>query len=118
MPPLTLLAFLVILTTWHPDQRRPNLLVVVECRAPWPIRPRAVAPVRIRSGLRVWTPRNSTLLTDPWLGSPGRTGRWPPRLSSASPMRASGERKPKAIRVSSRILVLTDSISALDRPCI
>jgi hypothetical protein len=39
MPPLTLLAFLVILTTWHPDQRRPNLLVVVECRAPWPIRP-------------------------------------------------------------------------------
>jgi hypothetical protein len=29
---------------------------------------------------------------------------------------ASAERKPKARRVSSRILVLTDSIKALDRP--
>ena len=34
----------------------------------------------------------------------------------ARAIRASAERKPKAMRVSSRILVLTDSISALDRP--
>jgi DNA-binding transcriptional ArsR family regulator len=32
-------------------------------------------------------------------------------------MSASGERKPNAIRVRSLILVLTDSISALDKPC-
>ena len=31
-------------------------------------------------------------------------------------MSASGERNPNAMRVSSRILVLTDSIRALDRP--
>src|SRR5664279_3901569 len=47
---------------------------------------------------------------------PGRLGRWPPRLSMARAIRASGERKPNAIRVSSRILVLTDSIKALDSP--
>ena len=35
----------------------------------------------------------------------------------ASAMRAGADRKPKAILVSSRILVLTDSMSALDRPC-
>ena len=34
----------------------------------------------------------------------------------ASAIRASGERRPNAILVSNRILVLTDSISALDRP--
>lgn len=32
-------------------------------------------------------------------------------------MRAGADRKPKVMRVSSRILVLTDSISALDRRC-
>jgi hypothetical protein len=31
--------------------------------------------------------------------------------------RASGERKPKATRVISRILVLTDSMRPLERPC-
>jgi len=35
----------------------------------------------------------------------------------ARAMRASGERNPNAIRVSSRILVLVDSISPCDRPC-
>ena len=35
----------------------------------------------------------------------------------ASAIRAWGDRKPNAIRVSKRILVLTDSISALDRLC-
>ena len=35
----------------------------------------------------------------------------------ARAIRAWGERNPKAILVSSRILVLTDSMSALDRPC-
>lgn len=39
-----------------------------------------------------------------------------PRLSMARAIRASGERKPNAMRVISRILVLTDSIRALDRP--
>jgi hypothetical protein len=44
-------------------------------------------------------------------------GRWPPRLSIASAMRAGADRNPKAILVSSRILVLTDSMSALGRLC-
>ena len=48
---------------------------------------------------------------------PGRVGRWPPRLSMARAMRASGERKPNAIRVMRRILVLTDSMRPFDRPC-
>src|SRR4051812_40431747 len=48
---------------------------------------------------------------------PGRVGGWPPRLSMASAMRAWGERNPKAIRVIRRILVLTDSMRPLDRPC-
>ena len=34
--------------------------------------------------------------------------RWPPRLSMAIAMRASGDLKPKAMRVRSRIVVLTD----------
>jgi len=36
----------------------------------------------------------------------GQGGRWPPRLSIAIAMRASGDLKPKAMRVMSRILVL------------
>ena len=35
----------------------------------------------------------------------------------ARAMRASGDLKPKAMRVMSRILVLTDSVRPLDRPC-
>lgn len=35
----------------------------------------------------------------------------------ARAMRASGERNPNAIRVMRRILVLTDSMRPLDRPC-
>ena len=46
---------------------------------------------------------------------PGRAGRWPPRLSMASAISASGERNPNATRVMSRILVLTDSMRPLDR---
>jgi hypothetical protein len=34
----------------------------------------------------------------------------------AGPMRAFAERKPNAMRVRSRILVLTESTRALDRP--
>ena len=47
---------------------------------------------------------------------PGRTGRCSPRASIARAIRASGERNPNAMRVRSRILVLVDSISPLDRP--
>ena len=46
---------------------------------------------------------------------PGRAGRWPPRASMARAIRASGFLNPKAMRVRSRILVLVDSMSALDR---
>src|SRR5207247_1825233 len=48
---------------------------------------------------------------------PGSGGHRPPRASMASPISASGERNPKAIRVSSRSLVLTDSTRPLDSPC-
>ena len=48
---------------------------------------------------------------------PGSAGRWRPRLSMAKAMRAWLLWKPKATRVSSRILVLTDSMRPLDRPC-
>jgi hypothetical protein len=41
----------------------------------------------------------------------GRAGRCPPRASMASAISASGERNPNASRVSSRILVLVDSIN-------
>jgi hypothetical protein len=44
-------------------------------------------------------------------------GRSPPRLSMASAISAGADRNPNAIRVSWRILELTDSTSALDRPC-
>ena len=47
---------------------------------------------------------------------PGSAGRWPPRASMARAISASGERNPNAIRASSLILVLTDSISPWDRP--
>jgi hypothetical protein len=47
---------------------------------------------------------------------PGSGGHRPPRASMASPMSASGEWNPNAIRVSSRSLVLTDSTRPLDRP--
>jgi hypothetical protein len=45
---------------------------------------------------------------------PGSAGRWPPRLSRASAMRASGDLNPKAILVIRRILVLVDSIRPFD----
>lgn len=48
---------------------------------------------------------------------PGRLGRWPPRLRRARAMRASGDLKPNAILVISRIFVLVDSIRPLDRLC-
>ena len=46
---------------------------------------------------------------------PGRGGRNPPRASMASAMSASGDLKPNAMRCSSLILVLVDSMSALER---
>ena len=46
---------------------------------------------------------------------PGSAGRNPPRASMASAMSASADRNPNAIRCSSLILVLVDSINALDR---
>src|SRR5215218_738743 len=46
---------------------------------------------------------------------PGRGGHSPPTVSIASPIKASGDLNPNAIRVSRRILVLTDSTSPLDR---
>src|SRR5215211_2504752 len=59
------------------------------------------------------------LLLHPWVGwaRPGSGGHSPPTLSMASPMSASGDLKPKAIRVSKRMRVLTDSTRPLDRPC-
>src|SRR5215211_6114064 len=49
---------------------------------------------------------------------PGRGGHSPPTVSIASPIKASGDLNPNAIRVSRRILVLTDSTSPLDRPSV
>ena len=48
---------------------------------------------------------------------PGRLGHSPPRASMASPISAWGDLNPKAIRVSSRSRVLTDSTRALEAPC-
>src|SRR5664279_288539 len=48
---------------------------------------------------------------------PGRTGRWPPRLSRARAMRASGDLKPNAILVIRRTFVLVDSIRPFDKLC-
>ena len=48
---------------------------------------------------------------------PGRSGRCPPSESIASAMSASGDLKPSAIRVRTRILMLVDSISAFVSPC-
>jgi len=45
---------------------------------------------------------------------PGSGGQQPPRLSIARPISASGERNPKAMRVSRRSFVLTDSTRALE----
>ena len=42
---------------------------------------------------------------------------WPPRLSIARAMRASGDVNPKAMRVMSLILVFIDSTRPLERPC-
>lgn len=47
---------------------------------------------------------------------PGRGGQYPPSLSMAGPISASGEPNPKASAVSNRMRVLTDSTSALDTP--
>ncbi len=48
---------------------------------------------------------------------PGKAGRLPPRLSMARAMSASGDAKPKAMRVMSRIIVLMDSIRPPASPC-
>ncbi len=65
------------------------------------------------------SPQKLALRPDPWVDQdrvamvrPGSSGRRPPRASIARPMSASGDLKPKAIRCSSRILVLVDSMSA------
>ena len=42
---------------------------------------------------------------------------WPPRLSMARAMSASGDLKPNAMRVMSLILVFIDSTRPLERPC-
>ncbi len=47
---------------------------------------------------------------------PGRAGGWFPSASRARAMRGSGPWKPNAIRVRRRILVLVDSIRALESP--
>src|SRR6266487_6414033 len=48
---------------------------------------------------------------------PGRAGLRPPRASMAKPIRAVGLWNPKAIRVMTLILVFTDSMRPLLRPC-
>jgi len=50
------------------------------------------------------------------LWRPGSSGQTPPTASIAMAMSASGERKPNATRVRTRILVFVDSTSAFEVP--
>ena len=47
---------------------------------------------------------------------PGSSGQTPPTASMTMAMSASGDRKPNATRVSTRILVFVDSTSAFEVP--
>lgn len=58
------------------------------------------------------------LLTDPWgIPAPAVPALWPPRLSMARPIRASGDLNPNATGMISLIWVFMDSIRPLESPC-